>query len=273
MRFPGTTRKLPLQFTFIAFTLIIPTQLFASSLAESSYHSDLRAAEKKAIKNRIVQDRAGALSSSLIKNLFGRYYEVGDSWDVLSWRTQSNIMRMVSAQDLSKQQVVSGGRFHYEVISVKTGIKPSVIIQVTQKEESGLSIPDPKVKYLSLTMNDQMVQSAKEYFFVGRMSGQKVSPDGIHTNISDLELFPIDVPELVSADRSAPTHLPELPQKISNYSTKYGFKPDLSRSSWFEQEDFFGRPIEVLWEQGNPWPSYFKTTNGISILIQKGVSS
>ena len=248
------------------------SEMAKAAMPQADYENALNLAEKKVLREKAAHSStAGAVSSAMLNTLFGRYYQVGDNWDVAAWHTdKSSMMRMTDAPEQLKPRPSLGGIFHYEVTRVKTGMKPEVDIVVTQKEAFGLKTVDQKVEKLTLTMNDEMKQSLKAYSINGRLV--KVSPEGIHSGITALELFPLDIPEVVTADRQTVTKLPELPADIQSVAnrTSYASGSDLSQSMWFEQDDFFGRPISMLWQHGNPWPSYLKTSNGIALLISKG---
>jgi hypothetical protein len=240
-----------------------------AAMPEGLYKAALQVAQKKALKKSLLNPNSGALSSTLIKSLLGRYYTKGDNWDVAAWQVSHSGMRRLDDPKYLQDRIGTPGLFHYEVISVKNGLKPEVVLQVTQKEGPGFSTIDAKVSELHLTMNDQLHQSEKTYFFKDQSSELHVSPEGVHSRMTPLELFPLDVPEVTTADLQTRTELPELPQVIQTFTNKIGFKPDFSKSTWFEQDDFFGRPVQILWQHGDPWPSYLKTTNGIAILIHK----
>lgn len=240
-----------------------------AAMPEGLYKAALQVAQKKAFRKAQLDSNSGALSSTLIKSLLGRYYAVGDNWDVAAWQINHSGMRRLDDSKYLQDKVGTPGLFHYEVLSVKNGTNPEVVLQVTQKDAPGFSAPDPKVSELHLSMNDQLHQSEKTYFFKDQTEGVHVSPEGVHSKMTLLELFPLDVPEVTTADHQTRTALPELPPAVQNFTTKIGFKPDFSQSSWFEQDDFFGRTVQILWQHGNPWPSYLKTTNGIAILIHK----
>lgn len=247
-----------------------------SNVSWASYQEDYYKESMKAVSEKVARvksfdnNRANAISSSVLNILYGKYYEKGDQWDVAAWRIDSAMMRMISDPDKLQHKAGMMGIFHYEVTDVKRGANPTAVIRVTQIEKSGIKIVDPKVEYLTLTMDDTMVQSKKAYHLQNAQRSSNVSPEGLHSNITTLELFPLDVPELNTALRKSAQAIPELPEDIRAQALQLGFKPDLSQSLWLEQDDFFGRPIDVLWQHGNPWPSYFKTSNGIAILLKKG---
>jgi hypothetical protein len=249
-------------------------------MPERDYLAALKVADNYVTKKKNFSQNPSAISSSMIKTLFGRYYEVGDNWDIAAWPSLNNTMRMTSETNSLKNRVGKGGIFHYEVSNVKTGMNPEVTIKVTQSENYGFPIIDPQVKTLTLKMTDQMIQSKKTYFMEGRNEGYDVSPVGLHTLhelpngshslTSLLEMYPLDVPEVSTAERRQIQTLPSLPDTVEKFASQTGFKPELSRCSWLDQDDFFGRPVQILWQHGDPWPAYFKTQNGIAILIRKG---
>ncbi len=257
---------------FLSFsTLLFALPSFSyATLNESDYLDALKAAQKKVERARKV--RAGntlALSSPIVKKYFGRYYQVGDSWDVIASQIDNPMMRMTGDDAHLKPKKIRIGAFHYEVIEVKDGARPEVVIKVTQTEDFGLKPIDRRISYLTLTMGDHLVQSKKTYSIAGTGQLVPVSPDGGRSNFTLLELFPLDAPDVVTAESRKATSLPELPEELSARAKQAGFAPDLSRSSWIEQDDFFGRPVQMLWQQGDPWPSLIKTTNGYAILARK----
>jgi hypothetical protein len=194
---------------------------------------------------------------------------------VLAWSFDHTMARMTSDPASLDMKGGKGGVFHYEVISVKNDPKPEVIIHVTQREELGVKKPDARVVSLQLLMNDSMNQSAKTYLIKDSQGVAKripVSPDGIRSSITPLELFPLDVPELITAESKEASSMPELPVGLKPLATQAGFSTSPDHGLWFEQDDFFGRPIQALWKQGDPWPAYYRTSNGVSLLIRKGAS-
>ncbi len=255
-------------------TLIFNTLVFSlntlASMPEKDYKAALQVAEAKVVKKASALNQAQALSASMIKQLFGRYYQVGDSWDVAAWPMNHATMRMTSDPVQLQNKLGKGGLFHYEVVEVKSGTVPQVILQVTQVQSNDFTIVDPKITRLMLTMNDQFAQSKKVYFFQNQTSGVEVSPEGVHSRVTSLELFPLDVPDVVTADRHTHPSLPTLPPQVLPFAERIHFKPNLSHCLWFEQDDFFGRPVQILWQKGDPWPTYFKTSGGIALLVQNG---
>lgn len=239
---------------------------------DSEYLANLKVAQAKVMRVKKARLAAASLSSPLVKSLFGRYYQVGDSWDVAAFEFMNPMARMTSDPEHLKMGIARSGIFHYEVVSVNTTGTPQVVMKVTQKSDLGLSPVDPHVQTLTLTMSDQMVQTRKSYQLAGRAQPVAASPNGLHSAITPLELFPLDVPELLTATRQKASSLPPLPDEVQSIAKKASYQPDLSKSSWFEQDDFFGRPVQVLWQNGDPWPAYLKTENGLAILIRKGMS-
>lgn len=236
---------------------------------EDQYLQNLKIAQSKVLRVKKARLAAASLSSPIIKSIFGRYYRAGDSWDVAAFQFMNPMARMTSDPAHLKMEITRSGIFHYEVVSVKNDASPEVVMRVTQRSAFGLAPVDPRVQTVTLTMNDQMLQTRKSYQLVGNSRPVAASPNGIHSSISPLELFPLDVPEILTASRTQATALPELPPEAQAIARKSGYQPDLAHSSWFEQDDFFGRPIQLLWQQGNPWPTYLKTANGVAVLISK----
>ncbi|MGK5084229.1 hypothetical protein WDW37_13115 [Bdellovibrionota bacterium FG-1] len=246
----------------------------SAQLSDQDYRRALKIAEKKAtrIKNR-KKINESALTTSLVELLFGHPYQKGDNWMVAAWTFENPMARMTGDPSQLSLQTQQNGVFIYEVISASLHPAHEVKIRITQLESSEIKKPDPRVIALSLRMNNSMQQSEKTYLMEDRQGLRQwvpVSPEGLHSWITPLELFPLDVPELVTADSRTVQTLPRLPPSIQETALRFGFGPDLARSHWYEQDDFFGRPIQALWQQGDPWPAYYRTNNGIAILIKKG---
>jgi hypothetical protein len=255
----------------------------SADMSDADYQAALSLAEKKVARTQghsaarasLNSQHVNALSSSLIRALFGRTYQVGDHWDVASWSAGNTMARMTNDPEKLQLQTGRTALFRYEVVSVKPAPEPEVVLQVTQLENYGLKKVDARVKRLKLRFNDKMLTSRKTYEMIDSQGVARtlaVSPDAMHSAITPLELFPLDVPELTTAESSRPNALPTLPDALQSIADQTGYRLDLPKSSSFKQDDFFGREIQALWQQGEPWPSYLKTSNGVSILISKGAS-
>ncbi len=254
-------------------TLFGPSfQTTLAAMPASLYQDALSAAERKSSRiNHVQQSESfnsnnsenaftSSTSTLAIKNLYGRYYSIGDHWDVYAWQLNHSTFPL-KRTPLDQNEVGEGGLFHYEVVQLKNGIFPQIIVKITQKEAI-----DSRISQLMITFTDQFVQTEKIYHFKGSDQGIPVIANGIRSRISPFELYPLDVPDIETAEQSVPKTLPQLPLQIRKAAELDGYKPDLSQSAWFEQDDFFGRPVHVLWQKGNPWPSYIRTQSGIAIL-------
>lgn len=251
--------------------LVRPAQAAMSPEAymEALKFADQAVQKKKARQAQAVSS-ASALSSSIVLNRVGRKYQVGDQWDIAAYQSEST--RLKNTADAASQEDRFGqvGIFHFEVKSITSGDRPEMTIQVTQREAFGQKPVDAWVKHLTLTLNPNLVQVAKSYTFVDRPESYHVNPNGVRSRLSKLELFPLDVPDVVTAESSKPAQVPALPENLRPVAKSGGFDVDLQKSLWFEQDDFFGRPVEILWQRGDLWPTYVKTPQGIAILIRKG---
>jgi hypothetical protein len=244
----------------------VPSTDASSSQYEEQYKEMLQIAQKKVehIHQLRAQASGTALSTSLVQNVLGRFYQVGDNWDVLVWQESSTLAAKTAAPTTYRGRIAE---FHYEVTKVNPGSDSKVTVKVTQKQDFGLKPLDSRVTSLDLTMSDKFAQSQKTYHFGGTRVFA-ASPNGLHTAVSLLELCPLDVPDIYTAEQSAPTALPSLPTAFDATAKKAGYSADLSKSAWFDQEDLFGRPIEILWQRGDLWPAYMKTPGGIAILVR-----
>src|SRR6185437_16981262 len=100
--------------------------LLAATLAQASTQTDynqylyfLKVAQRKVDHLKSLRSgEPGALSTSLVISVLGRYYQVGDHWDVVAWKQKSTMASMNSLPVTYKYQKAL---FHYEVIDVKPG--------------------------------------------------------------------------------------------------------------------------------------------------------
>lgn len=243
----------------------------AHAMPESVYKKAILLAEKKAARNQILQmqlrNGADGLSPTLLKDIFGRQYKEGDSWDVAAWQFMSSTMRKTADTSKLSTGFNNGGIFHYEVI--RSGSGQRLKLKITQLNVKGFKPVDPRFESIFLEVNETLSQSRKDYRLRGQTSTLSVSPEGIHSSMTPLELYPLDFPDVVTAEQKTPTSPPLLPNAIQDVANKLGFNVDPKRSKLFEQDDFFGRPIKIMWQEGDPWPAFIQTSGGISILIQR----
>lgn len=258
------------QWTFATCALFLKIEPESLAMSDSDYLQALKIADQKvAAQKKSRSSTGGALSASLLKNLLGRYYEVGDQWEVLAWHFVPSMMRMTSEPNRLDASLREAGVFRYQVIAIRTGIHPEVDIEVTQLEKLGYKPVDSKVESLRLTLSDSLVQNKKSYLFKNLSEYIPVSPEGIRSSITPLEFLPLDAPEIMSAMRTQITTLPILPEVIRKVVIPLGYAPDPAKGTWFESEDFFGRPVQLLWQRGDFWPSYLATPGGFAILLPK----
>ncbi len=242
-----------------------------ADMPESIYRYSLKIAEKKTHKKSILRARAQNFPFSAIRSIFGRDFQVGDHWTVAAWQIRPSTMRMTNEESHLQNQITDGGLFRYEVTQITSSPDKQVILQIKQLNSKDFKIIDPNVQYLNLRMDDRLNQNEKTYYFNGKTEGIQVSPDQIHSAITPLELLPLDIPEILTAEKhrnNSESISKILPDKISKKLKELNIIINLNQSIRFEQDDFFGRPIAAFWDKGNPWPTLVKTANGISILIQ-----
>ena len=238
-----------------------------AALPEDEYKQMLQIAQLKVNRLNALRQGGGqnALSTSLARNILGRYYEAGDVWDVIACKEKSTMAAMDSNPVRYSNKC---SLFHYEVLEVKPGAQTQVKVRVTQKEGYGLKLADPKIEAIDLTWSDQFAQNQKLYHFAHHGSFF-ASPNGVHTSATLLELYPLDVPDIYTAEQLPAPSLPVLPPELQAPAQQAGFSADLNKSVSFDQQDLFGRDIQILWQRGDLWPAYMKTPNGTAILVRK----
>lgn len=239
--------------------------------AQDYYREALRVADQHVQKQkRREAEGASALSSSLIRELLGRYYQVGDRWEVAAAQRISALSRPIVEPGPQRDSVGAVGVFRYEVVEIASGATPQVVLQVTQLAKHGVRVADPRVQFLRLKMSDALRQGQKTYVLAGSGERVDVIPQGIRSGFTSLEFFPLDVPELSDPDVSeSVAAVPELPAELSRVARAAGWTPKPAAGRWYDQSDFFGRPVRFLWERGKLWPTYLETPQGIAILLDR----
>lgn len=215
---------------------------------------------------------ASALTSAMPERLSLKPYQVGETWEVAAWQADPTAMRMTSDPRHLESGKGRVGIFKYRVAEVKESPTRQVVFEITQRDAHGQTVVDPQVDRITLTMNETYEQARKSYAMKNHPDPIHVAPSGLRSAMTRLELFPLDIPEVITAEASQPKSLPELPEALREIARQSEFKPDLGRSVWYSQDDFFGRGIDILWQLNDPWPAYIKTSQGVSILISRGGS-
>lgn len=282
-----TIRHFGILLSAILFFILQASQ---AAMPEKDYLKALRIAESKTARKKSLQlgrlgeanlklnlpgsSQPGNSTQSWLKELLGSPYRIGDSWEVALWQVNRSMMRMTNEPHQLADEFPYFGIFRYEVTGIRTASTSEVTLQVSQIATEGTRLIDPRVSHITLTMTDEFTQFKKTYKFKKdpdtQSEGIPVSPEGIRSAMTPLEMLPLDIPDIYTAERKRTTTQPPLPSRVQEYAKKIQFSPNLEQSVWFEQEDFFGRPIQVLWQQGDPWPAYMKTSYGISLLVRKG---
>ncbi len=246
-----------------------------ATLSSDSYLKEITIADHYVTHQKSIASYAGGSSASdkVRKFVGGDGYRVGDRWEVAASYAQSTQMRMMAPDPAHPVPKSLTGLFRYEVTAVDTA---GITVTVTQLQQDGLSIVDPRIEKVQLRFDGRMRQIAKEYVFRKEFKADRepvaVSPDGFRSRMTKLELFALDVPELGSADQGAlkSDRLPELPAELNRIAEKTSWRSRVRTAESMEHDDFFGRNVQMLWKTGDPWPAYLQTPMGVSILVRKG---
>ncbi|MCM2279334.1 MAG: hypothetical protein NDJ89_14760 [Oligoflexia bacterium] len=271
---PGLSAKAipPLVFALLASTA-------SAAMPEQDYRRALSIAQKKVERTRSapVQPAARAsapassaseaLSSAIVLERLGRLYRPGESWLVAATHLSPTAMRMTDDPRTLDPGKGLSGVFRYEVLEVKTAPAVEITVRITQLAAYGLAPVDPRIASLELTFSGATQQTRKAYRAVGRAEPIEVAPEALRAHTSILEFFPLDVPEIATAEAQRRDSFPSLPETLAGIRASAGAPPSPGPGIWYEQDDFFGRPIQALWRKGDPWPAYLKTPGGVAILL------
>lgn len=213
-------------------------------------------------------ERAALISSEILTRITGRGYQVGDHWEVAAVRIENPMARMISDPDRLQPSYSAAAFFRYTVREAENAPGGKLVVTVEQIATPSAPIIDPKVSAVILTLASDSTQTRKEYQ-IGRKI-VSVSPEGVRSPITSLEFYPLDLPEIRTAEALSGRSMPELPARLQQAVAGRVANVDSASAIWFEQDDFFGRPVQALWRKGAPWPTYLKTANGIAVLLSAG---
>ncbi len=239
-----------------------------SNLSSEEYSRALSIAQRKIEKRSasalLAQSRGGV--NSALSHSPGPpgnapvRYKVGDTWDVAAWHYGIGA-------NTARFSVAASGIFRYQVTAVDELGRAT--IEVAELPSSNTRLIDPAVQKVRLQLGAALGAS-KTYLVAGRRVG--VTTDGLKSTASALEAFPLDPPRTDLADSTEAPDLDDFPASVNEGAKKYGV--DLAAlvgsAHWYSQEDFFGRGIDFVWKDGEPWPTVLRTSGGVAVLIRKG---
>ena len=244
------------------------TMSWASS--EKRYLSSLQYASQKVLLKKQKTSSPLALSASMLAAHLGRPYQIDESWLVLSFIDESVMMRGVALSPGAASAPFRGGLFEYRVKEIRTGFQPEISLSIQQVSHPNFPTIDSRVKQLLIVLDEQLSQKKKFYAMSTHPHLISVPVEGVGDFLSPISFYPLDLPQIMTAQPSTQPQEPHFPQSLQRLIHPYSWQVNLGRAIEYEQEDFFGRPIDILWERGKPWPSYIKTPRGISILVESG---
>lgn len=209
------------------------TQVRASDL---NYNKDLEIAEKSVVKRMNFREITAGLQSSAARTMRGRSYRNGESFVVAAWQVNHSNTKVSSD---TTREYIQGGLFK---------------IRLKEKTPSDKATP-VEINPLSSPLF------------------AKVDKKQVRTELVPIDVTLLTMRESLDQARSHPQKAPVLPPQLRATAEKLGFKPDPQNGRWFDETDFWGRPVRIFWEEGDPWPTYMESSNGISILVHEGARS
>ena len=240
-------------FPFYLFFLGITLVCFRAALADMPkdlYSKMSKIAEEKVKRQKTATQNLNILAlnsggrtasvPSIIPSIVMEHsYRVGERWTVATWPIIQTPIRMAGLTKDNQPQVGRMSLFDYEVVETNNKIPTEIKIKITVIKSQDLPIGHSETRSLTLGVQDKMV---------GR--------------------FPPDIPDVSEAIRNPKASLPTLPGTIAKNAEKIGYRPDLPLCNAYDREDFFGRPVHILWQPGSPWPEYLETSRGIALLVK-----
>lgn len=257
--------------------LISIAAILIPCIATADYYTDaLDAAQQFVARQKSKQllkqmrangEQAQALSTAALR--FGLVlsptapnYKVGDQWNVIS----HEIMKM-TANEIESESGKSA-LFNYEVLSSDSS---GVRIRVTPQVGYGLYSADPNVRYMDMYYSPDLKLLKKAYKLRSWGDEIEVSPDNLRIGVSPMEGYPLELPQITDADKdSTCDSTPQLPPKMKQAADQAHYTGFPVISPCWQNYDLFGRHVQSVWPIGQVFPSYMKSTQGISILVSQG---
>ncbi|MFZ9595338.1 MAG: hypothetical protein ACO3A2_04605 [Bdellovibrionia bacterium] len=258
---------------WLFFLVLIPS-LASADPSQEFYEKSLMAVQKKLFERTQSLHRTQALTDSPRSFFVPQSYQLGDQWDVATWSYQRTEMRKTQEESSRAQSLGTPQILHYRVTQVKNTKTPEIEIQVLSSRVDPKSpdfsphqTPSSTLKWTMMLSPQGEIQGTSQI-----SSPQTNSPLGATSTLlrPPFELHSLIFPQTLHAEiHTTEIRIPTLPQPVLAFARQQKMDLDFSDCIEFEQEDFYGRPMKILWKKGDPWPSYFETSSGISILIRK----
>jgi len=250
---------------------------------------------------RLQKKAASDARSTSIGKAF-RNLQVGDAWIVgierlraQGMKPHSDERKTVSFEQAKKDLAL----FRYEVKLRNEDESMEIELRPLSDPGAGISTEqlDGHIASILLRVDREGRQVSKTYRYQAGVPSQvqevSVSPQGLRSKLSLFELFPLDWPTLVhpvmieenralleTLRLSSGGAYPEVPDALQELLYRSAFVKNegrvtplpLSRKTdrfrVVQGTDFFGRPLDVVWDERFAWPIWMRTTHGVAVLLQ-----
>lgn len=208
----------------------------------------LRSERAKALKLPAAGD-AQTPGAALSLGLKRKFLEPGQSWRVDVYRKSLVAMRRTGEPKDLREKALPVETYYFQVAALTEGRKARVEIRPENERK-------PK---LALTLDDRFVILSKEELDdQGRVMRFTALPEN-HNTVMGFEAFPIVLPDLSS---TAGEPLESVPAKLRETRPRF----DRERAARFQFADMLGRRVEVIWQDGDPWPSFVETAGVVAVM-------
>ncbi len=271
--------------------------------SDSELHA-LRTADRAVRDARVAEslERSPSPSVRAAREQSQNSIRVGMRWIVGAQRVRPQQMKPLGSEVSPKnyrESLKDLAVFRYEIIEKFPDGSFDVSIKPILDEGAGVNTRsiDGFIDELRLRVDVQGRQVAKSYTYISGLKGDvthvEVSPDGLRSQLTAFETFPLDWPSgfLGSAEsrpkatlRSGRTEqatesivLPTALSELTRRSTFGGEKSDTagrplrraeSDGERLSGNDFFGRPIDALVSKEFPWPKWMSNSQGVAVLLE-----
>jgi hypothetical protein len=244
----------------------------------SDYQMLIQSAEKYVEKQRAKQElhqmaihgqntnvlSLAAMNLGLSTSPSAPTYKTGQEWNVVAYQ------ELPLAASENTLQNGRSAAFHFQVISSdpSTGLR----IRVRPITAYGLSNVDSKVQYADFIYSNDLKLTAKYYKLRGYRDPIPLSPDNFKVGVSVMEGYPLELPQITDAEKDDSCNMqPALPSTFKKAIDQAGYAAFTTTDTCWMNADFFGRSIQSIWPETQPFPTYLKTTQGYAVLARQEV--
>lgn len=238
--------------TATAGLFLVASAAFAQT-DEAQLRQSLEIAAKFAREKKLKQVPVARLAPGSIDllKLNGKFYHLKDHWTV-KFTPNQEVAAMARMAAPDGGEVREGEPSFYEFTVLEVTDEGLARIEVRPRKDREAWSADRNFDHLVLVMNKRFIPLRKEIYHKGNAQPARVLRfDSGETMASGFEASPLDLPNLGTDDG----------KPVRDSAGRVALA--------FDVQDLFGRPVSVLWRQGEMWPAEVRSTAGLATVVER----